>query len=79
MGNHLKTVSRPESDCNAFFSQQKGPLQRGKVSQILTAATGQHPPYPPPTARSYTEAGLPWFDYYRDDVEALPGRLRLVI
>jgi hypothetical protein len=31
------------------------------------------PPYPPPTAKSYSEAGLPWFDYYRDDVEALPG------
>ena len=26
---------------------------------------------PPPTAASYTEAGLPWFEYYGGDVEAL--------
>jgi transglutaminase-like putative cysteine protease len=26
MGNHLKTLSRPESDCNAFLSQQKSPV-----------------------------------------------------
>jgi hypothetical protein len=31
------------------------------------------PPYPLPTAKSYSKAGLPWFDYYRDDVEAVPG------
>jgi hypothetical protein len=42
-------------------------------SLVWQSITGEHPPYPPPTAKSYSEAGLPWFDYYRDDVEALPG------
>jgi hypothetical protein len=42
-------------------------------SLVWQSITGQHPLYPPPTAKSYSEAGLPWFDYYRDDVEALPG------
>jgi hypothetical protein len=42
-------------------------------SLVWQSITGQHPPYPPPTAKSYSDAGLPWFDYYRDDVEALAG------
>ena len=42
-------------------------------SLVWQSITGQHPPYPPPTAKSYSGAGLPWFDYYRDDVEGLPG------
>lgn len=37
------------------------------------AVTGERPPTSPPTARSYTEAGLPWFDYYGGDVAALAG------
>ena len=28
--------------------------------------TGERPPGRPPTAAHYVEAGLPWFDYYRD-------------
>jgi hypothetical protein len=35
-------------------------------SLVWRAITGEHPPVPPPTAKQYTEAGLPWFDYYRD-------------
>ncbi len=35
------------------------------------AITGERPPTLPPTARAYAEAGLPWFDYYGGDVEAL--------
>lgn len=42
-------------------------------SLVWQSITAQHPPYPPPTAKSYSKAGLPWFDYYRDDVEALAG------
>jgi hypothetical protein len=34
--------------------------------------TGSSPPTMPPTAKDYTEAGLPWFDYYRD-APALEG------
>ena len=35
--------------------------------------TKAHPPYPPFTAKDYTARGVPWFDYYRDDLEAVPG------
>ena len=42
-------------------------------SLVWQSITGNPPPYPPPTAKSYSAAGLPWFDYYRDDVAALTG------
>ena len=35
------------------------------------ALTGERPPTEPPTARDYTDAGLPWFDYYGGDLKAL--------
>ena len=35
--------------------------------------TGKNPPNPPPTAKSYSEAGLPWFDYYSDSAAVLEG------
>lgn len=35
--------------------------------------TGANPPHPPATAREYERAGLPWFDFYRDDVAVLEG------
>ena len=37
------------------------------------ALTGERPPTSPPAARSYAEAGLPWFDYYEGDVAAVDG------
>ena len=40
-------------------------------SQQYFAVTGRKPPTKPPTAREYTEAGLPWFDYYDEDSIAL--------
>jgi hypothetical protein len=42
-------------------------------SLVWQSITGRRPPYPPPIAKSYSDAGLPWFDYYRDDAEALSG------
>ena len=41
------------------------------------AVTGAAPPHEPPTAAEYTEAGLPWFEYYDGDQEALEGAPRL--
>ena len=41
--------------------------------QFLTA-TGNEPPQRPPTAREYTEAGLPWFDHYGGDLRGAGGR-----
>lgn len=37
------------------------------------AITGTAPPTEPPTAAAYTNAGLPWFDYYGDDQDGLDG------
>ena len=39
--------------------------------------TGEAPPTRPPTAADYTKAGLPWFDYYAADLEALGGAAAL--
>ncbi len=35
--------------------------------------TGENPPQTPVTAREYQRAGLPWFDFYRDDLAVLEG------
>ena len=39
--------------------------------------TGSAPPHRPPTAAEYSEAGLPWFEYYAADQRALGGARRL--
>jgi len=36
------------------------------------AITSEDPPHMPPTAKEYSDAGLPWFDYYSDE-KALEG------
>ena len=35
--------------------------------------TGENPPQTPLTAMEYQRAGLPWFDFYRDDLAVLEG------
>lgn len=42
-------------------------------STTWQSITGQRPPSLPPTARDYTEAGFPWFDYYDSELKALDG------
>jgi len=39
--------------------------------------TGKKPPTAPPSAKSYTEAGLPWFDYYSEGSKAVDGSKKL--
>ena len=39
--------------------------------------TGEEPPLSPMTARDYTKAGLPWFDYYGDDKRSIKGAKKL--
>ena len=39
--------------------------------------TGERPPTEPPTAKHYTEMGLPWFDYYDGDAKAIAGAEKL--
>ena len=43
----------------------------------LLHLTGCRPPDRPRTAQDYTAAGLPWFDYYADDLSALEGAKKL--
>jgi hypothetical protein len=43
-------------------------------SRIYHELTGNPPPTNTPTARDYTEAGLPWFDHYDEQAEALLGK-----
>ena len=41
------------------------------------AITGEEPPTTPLTSREYRDAGLPWFDWYGGDREALEGAKKL--
>jgi hypothetical protein len=42
-------------------------------SLVWQAITGSHPPHPAPTSKQYTQAGLPWFEYYDDRATAVNG------
>jgi hypothetical protein len=42
-------------------------------SLMWRQVTRGNPPHPPFTAKEYARAGIPWFDYYRDDLSALSG------
>jgi len=42
-------------------------------SRAWSAVIGKNPPTIPPSARDYTKAGLPWYEYYTDDSTSLPA------
>src|SRR5688500_7438897 len=42
-------------------------------SMVWRDITGHNPPTTPPTAKEYTRAGLPWFDYYDDKLAPMKG------
>lgn len=46
-------------------------------SALWKAVTGSRPPHHPMSAQLYAEHGLPWFDYYRDDLGAIDGSKEL--
>jgi hypothetical protein len=46
-------------------------------SLVWRQVTGANPPHPPLTSQEYKRAGVPWFDYYRDDLKPLKGSGRL--
>jgi hypothetical protein len=46
-------------------------------AMVWRQITGQAPPTVPPTAKEYTQAGLPWFDYYAHDLQAVEGSAAL--
>ena len=39
--------------------------------------TGEAAPNQPPTAKEYSQAGLPWYEHYGKDQSALPGSVTL--
>lgn len=41
------------------------------------AVTGERPPTLPPSAKEYSEAGLPWFEWYGGDAKAVAGAKKL--
>jgi len=42
-------------------------------SMVWQSITGSAPPHPPPTAKEYTAAGLPWFNYYDEKQRPVDG------
>lgn len=46
-------------------------------SQHWELITGSPPPAKPPTAKEYSNYGLPWFDYYDEKHSPLPGAEKL--
>ena len=46
-------------------------------SHVWSTITGDKPPTKPPTAKEYADAGLPWFDYYDENHNALKGSKKL--
>lgn len=45
-------------------------------SLVWESITGSSPPHPAPTAKKYTQAGLPWFEYYGEG-KAVGGSAKL--
>lgn len=46
-------------------------------SRDYVQLTGEAPPTKPPSAQDYTDAGLPWFDYFDKELQALAGAAQL--
>ena len=46
-------------------------------SLVWRQIAGENPPTTPPTAQEYNDAGLPWFDYYDDGLQAVQGSGKL--
>jgi hypothetical protein len=42
-------------------------------SMVWRHVTGREPPTVPPTAKEYSKAGLPWFDFYADGAKVVEG------
>jgi hypothetical protein len=42
-------------------------------SQQYRQVTGKRPPHEPPTAQAYTQANLPWFEYFNADMKPVAG------
>ena len=70
-----------EQDPHGLDSWDQRHGSRCFVSIVNTAQwmaiTGESPPTQPPTAKDYTESGLPWFEYYGSDLTSVAGSEKL--
>ncbi|MEO2018301.1 MAG: hypothetical protein ABGZ53_28450 [Fuerstiella sp.] len=46
-------------------------------SMVWKSITGSDPPYPPATAKQYSNANLPWFEWYDDSATAIEATEKL--
>jgi len=53
------------------------PRVRDGASLVWHQVTDEWPPTVTPTAKNDTKAGLPWFEYYADELDALNGSAML--
>lgn len=64
-------VARDEQQLLEAFQKRLSDAER--LNRGDAAGGVEKPPHPPFTSREYKKAGVPWFDYYRDDLSARPG------
>lgn len=62
---HAFDVWDPETSARCFVHLAN--------SLVWRHITGQEPPTVPPTAKEYSKAGLPWFEYYAEGAKAVEG------
>ena len=78
-GGRMKQKIYDDSHGLDAWDQKHG--SRCFVSLVNTAQwmaiTGERPPTEPPTAQAYAARGLPWFDYYGGDLQAVAGSEKL--
>jgi hypothetical protein len=73
-GRMRQEIYADERPLNAWDTTAKSRCFVHLCNSILwQQITGQKPPHPPFNAAVYAKYGLPWFDYYREDIAALPG------
>ena len=69
----LQEIYDDQHSASAWEKQSSRCFVHLTNSLAWRAITQSEPPATPATASQYTEAGLPWFEYYADDEKVRPG------
>jgi len=72
-GRMRQEIYDDDHPLSAWESQSSRCFVHLANSLAWRAITQSEPPKTPATAKAYTKAGLPWFEYYAADAKALPG------
>lgn len=73
-GRMLQEIYEDEGPIEEWAQQHSGRCFVHLANSLVwRAITGDEPPTVPPTAEEYTRAGLPWFEYYAENQEAVNG------